>query len=204
MHLKIYSATWHIFSQPQCVKISQGVVSKWCFQAGGNWKGKKYGSRAHSLCGGIHEMGCVFKTLWPRQDGRRFCRRHFQLHFIQWKCLNFKWNFIEICSLGSSWQYGSMVSDNGLAPNRRQAIIWSNADPIHWHIYAALVGDELSIIWSLILSAFNLQESGFFRSASLNPGRTWRRQLAPFWYKISSLSQNEFWVIIMLQGMISC
>ena len=25
----------------------------------------------------------------------------------------------------------------------RQAIIWTNADPIHWHIYAALGGDEL-------------------------------------------------------------
>ena len=27
--------------------------------------------------------------------------------------------------------------------NRRQAIIWSNADPIRWRIYAALGGDEL-------------------------------------------------------------
>ena len=26
----------------------------------------------------------------------------------------------------------------GLAPNRRQAIIWSNADPVHWRIYGAL------------------------------------------------------------------
>ena len=25
-----------------------------------------------------------------------------------------------------------------------QAIIWTNADPIHWRIYAALGGDELS------------------------------------------------------------
>ena len=25
----------------------------------------------------------------------------------------------------------------------RQAIIWTNADPIHWHIYEALGGDEL-------------------------------------------------------------
>ena len=172
-----------IFSHPQCVKISQGVVSKWCFQAGGNCKGKKYGSRDHSVCGGIHEMGCVFKTLWPRQDGRRFCRRHFQLHFIQWKCLNFKWNFIEICSLGYRWQFCSIVSDNGLAPNRRQAIIWSNADPIHWHIYAALGGDEFTQV------LLNLLESGFLRSASLNPGHTWRRQLAPFWCKISSLCQ---------------
>ena len=28
-----------------------------------------------------------------------------------------------------------------LAPNRRQAIIWTNADPVHWRIYAALWGD---------------------------------------------------------------
>ena len=26
----------------------------------------------------------------------------------------------------------------------RQAIIWTNADPIHWRIYAALGGDELT------------------------------------------------------------
>ena len=25
----------------------------------------------------------------------------------------------------------------------RQAIIWTNADPIHWRIYASLGGDEL-------------------------------------------------------------
>ena len=29
-----------------------------------------------------------------------------------------------------------------MAPNRRQAIIWTNADPICWRIYAALGGDE--------------------------------------------------------------
>ena len=28
---------------------------------------------------------------------------------------------------------------------RRQAIIWTNADPIHWRIYAALGGDELIV-----------------------------------------------------------
>ena len=28
--------------------------------------------------------------------------------------------------LGSDWQYGSIGSENGLAPYRRQAIIWSN------------------------------------------------------------------------------
>ena len=30
-----------------------------------------------------------------------------------------------------------------MASNRRQAVIWTNADPIHWCIYVALVGDEL-------------------------------------------------------------
>ena len=29
-------------------------------------------------------------------------------------------------------------------PNRRQAIIWTNADPVHWRIYAALGRDELN------------------------------------------------------------
>ena len=35
-------------------------------------------------------------------------------------------------------------ADNGLAPIRRQAIIWTNADPIHWRIYAAL--EKLSYV----------------------------------------------------------
>ena len=34
--------------------------------------------------------------------------------------------------------------DNGLAQYRWQAIIWTNADPIPWRIYAALGRDELS------------------------------------------------------------
>ena len=40
-------------------------------------------------------------------------------------------------------------SDNGLAPIRRQAIIWTTADPVHWRIYAALGGDEW--IWAMQL-----------------------------------------------------
>ena len=55
----------------------------------------------------------------------------------------FEWVFIEICFLGSNWRYVSIGSDNGLAPSRRQAIIWTNVDPVHWRIYAALGGDEL-------------------------------------------------------------
>ena len=32
-----------------------------------------------------------------------------------------------------------------LNENWRRAIIWPNADPIHWHIHEALGGDELKI-----------------------------------------------------------
>ena len=35
-------------------------------------------------------------------------------------------------------------SGNGLAPNRRQAITWTNDDPVQWRIYAALEGDGLT------------------------------------------------------------
>ena len=38
----------------------------------------------------------------------------------------------------------STGSDNGLVPIRRQAIIWTNAHPIHWQLYAALRGDDLT------------------------------------------------------------
>ena len=39
---------------------------------------------------------------------------------------------------------GQVNNNPALAPNRRQAIIRTNADPVHWHIYAALRGDELN------------------------------------------------------------
>ena len=32
----------------------------------------------------------VFNTLRPRQDGYLFCRRHFKMHFLEWKLLNSK------------------------------------------------------------------------------------------------------------------
>ena len=49
----------------------------------------------------------------------------------------FDQNFSEIYCLWSNWQQPRTGLDNGLATNRRQAIIWTNADPIHWRIYAA-------------------------------------------------------------------
>ena len=78
-------------------------------------------------------------TKWPL-----FCRRSFQMHFRKLKVLYFYHNVIEVCYQGSNWQFLCTSLDNGLAPNRRQAIIWNNAEPIHWRIYVAPGADELN------------------------------------------------------------
>ena len=60
------------------------------------------------------------------------------MHFTEWKYLNvhlkFHWSFPN----GSNWQYASIDSDNGLVPNRRQAIIWTNNGLGCQCIYASL------------------------------------------------------------------
>ena len=66
----------------------------------------------------------------------------FQMHFLERKILYFELNFTDVCSYVSNLQQSTIGLDNGLTPNRRQAIIWTNADPIHWRIYAALGRDE--------------------------------------------------------------
>ena len=48
--------------------------------------------------------------------------------------------------LGPNRQYVTIGSDNGLAPSRRQAIIWTSADSVHWRIIVALGGDELNFM----------------------------------------------------------
>ena len=73
----------------------------------------------------------------PGQNGRHFGRRQLQMHFLEWKWQNTDSIFIEICSQISNVWYTSIGSGNGLAPNRRQAIAWTNADPDHWRICAA-------------------------------------------------------------------
>ena len=77
-------------------------------------------------------------TYWGRDKFAPFCRQHFQMHFLEWKCMSFALNLPEVCSLGSNWQYSSIGSDNGLAPTRWQVIIWTNGGLVHWRIYASL------------------------------------------------------------------
>ena len=81
-------------------------------------------------------------------------RRHFQI-YLQRKCLNFNYNFTEICSQGSNWLQVSTGSGNGLAPNRRETITRINADPILRRIYTVLGGNKItksgrSFHWGLV------------------------------------------------------
>ena len=66
------------------------------------------------------------------------------MHFLEWKCLNFDSNFTEVCSHGSNQQYSITASDNGLAPARRQAIIWTDDGQFFRRIYASLGLNELT------------------------------------------------------------
>ena len=76
---------------------------------------------------------CV-NTLTPRQNGRHFPDDTFKGIFLN-ESVEFSSKFIPQCSSDDTTSIGS---DNGLAPNRRQAIIWPNGCPLYWPIYASL------------------------------------------------------------------
>ena len=61
-------------------------------------------------------------------------------NFVFW--LKFNWNLF----LRVQLTINQHCLDNGLALNRRQAIMWTNVVPIHWCIYAALGGDGSSVL----------------------------------------------------------
>ena len=81
----------------------------------------------------------------PGQDDHHFTYDIFKCilllkSFVFW--LKFHWSLYE----WSNWQWPNIGLNNALAPNRRQAIIWTNADPIHWLMYAAVGGDEVKVL----------------------------------------------------------
>ena len=69
------------------------------------------------------------------QNGRHFTDDIFKRIFFE-----FHWSLFPRVQLTKP----GIGLGNGLAPKRRQAITWTNADLIHWRIYAALGEDELT------------------------------------------------------------
>ena len=84
-----------------------------------------------------------FNSSPPGQNGRHFPDDIFKCIFLNEKfciLITISLKFVHNCSIDNK---PSIALDNGLAPNRRQAIIWPDTDLIHWHIYAAPGGDQL-------------------------------------------------------------
>ena len=66
----------------------------------------------------------------PGQNGRHFADDIIMCIFVNEKFYSFIKISLKILSKGPI--DNSIGLDNGLAPNRRRAIIWDNVDPIHW------------------------------------------------------------------------
>ena len=77
--------------------------------------------------------GILFNTLRLRQDGRHFPNDIFKCIFLNENV----WISIKISLI-------IIVSDNGLAPTRRQAVIWTNDGLVYWRIYASLGLNDLT------------------------------------------------------------
>ena len=95
-----------------------------------SWNGHKSDSSGSLTHSGRDKMAAIIQMTFSNA-------------FLWWKCMNFDYNFTEVCSQGSSLQYSIIGLDNGLAPNRRQAIIWTNDGLCFCHIYASLGLNEL-------------------------------------------------------------
>ena len=53
-----------------------------------------------------------------------------QVHFLARKFPYFDPNLTEVCFSAFKWQQVSTGAGNGMAPDRRQAITWTNDDPV--------------------------------------------------------------------------
>ena len=88
-----------------------------------------------------------FNSFPPGQNGSHFADDIFMCIFMNEKSRILSQISLKFVPKGPIDNKVSIGSGNGLAPNRRQAIIWTNADPVQRRIYAALGGDELIVIY---------------------------------------------------------
>ena len=93
----------------------------------------------------IYSAHVILLSSLPLDKMKAISRMTFWNVFHERKVLHFDLNLTEICSEGSSWQWVSIGAGNGLAPNRRQAITWTNADPDSCHHMASLGHNKLKL-----------------------------------------------------------
>ena len=92
-------------------------------------------------------------THWGWDKMANISQTTFSNAFFEWKCVNFDLDFTEVYFQGSIQQYSIIGSDSGLAPNRRQAIIWTNDGLLLTQIYVPLGLNELS--WNTYTSSLS-------------------------------------------------
>ena len=88
---------------------------------------------------------CVTRPQWCLHKMTTISQTKFSNTFFVWKLFYLYENFIDICSLVSSWQYGTIGSDNGLTPKRRQFRIWTNNGVVYWRKNASLDLNEITL-----------------------------------------------------------
>ena len=74
-----------------------------------------------------HSIECKINSLRPRQNGRPFADDTFKRIFLNENIRISTKNSLKFVPKGLINNIPAFGSDNGLAPTRRQAIIWTNA-----------------------------------------------------------------------------
>ena len=117
-----------------------------------NWFTSLTSNLADAFITGLPWSDCLLNFPWTKWPP--FCSRNFQTYFPERKSSLFDYNFTDVCSKWSNWQKSSTGLDNGLASNWQQAIIWTNADPIHWRICGTRgrwVNYEMQYVFGLLI-----------------------------------------------------
>ena len=142
-------------------------------------------------------------TLRPRKMAATFGRRHFRMQFRQWNGFNFDKNYTSFCFQLSNLRWPSISLDNGLAPKRRHAIVCTNADPIHWRIYAELGRDQLISKITQTRHAFFLIDIALDAMMTSSNGNSVRvtgplgaKFTGHWWIPLTEASDAELWCFL--------
>ena len=86
--------------------------------------------------GSAGQSSFTFNALRSRQNSP-FSQTIFSSAFLDWKPSNLKWYCVIMGFLKSNLRHVIIASDNGLAPNRQQAVIWTSDDLVYRCVYAS-------------------------------------------------------------------
>ena len=102
------------------------IIIKLCFVAGEGKCSREVPNERLAIVFILFMLLLTSLTNWGQDKMAAISQTTFWMHFLEWKCMNFDNDSIEICSQVSNWLNSSIGSDNGLVQTRRKAIIWTN------------------------------------------------------------------------------